>query len=125
MAANKQVRFGPVNITAAAANLFNPATLTGGVNAPGGANTYMLIKHLKVVNRGNTVPNFTLYVGATGGSASGTEVGFGTSKAVPANDSVEAWFGTGLRLDVADFLTGLASVTATLTIEGEGEVGVA
>jgi hypothetical protein len=117
---NKRFRFGPVNIAGAAGNLLNPATATGGVN--GGASAqYILLRKIRIVNRTGVAHNFSLYIGATGGSASGTEF-MGTAKNVPANDSVD-WSGE-LRLDAADFLSGLADTTACLTIEGEGEVGV-
>ena len=45
------------------------------------------------------------------------------AKNVAANDYVD-WYGA-LRLDSADFLVGGASANTTLTIQGEGEIGVA
>lgn len=122
MAANKIIRFGPVAFSAAAANLINPPTITGGVGLSGtNVNTYVVIRHLRIVNKTAAVATFSLFIGATGASAAGTEfVGSGLS--VAAN-SYSDWYGM-VRLDAADFLTGLASAASTLTIEGEGEIGV-
>jgi hypothetical protein len=124
MAANKKIRFGPVALGAAAANILNPPTVSGGVGvAPATTNTYILLKHIRVVNKTAGAVSFTLFIGATGGSAAGTEFG-GFGKSVPANDAIDMYF-ADFRLDVADFLTGLASAATSLTIEGEGELGAA
>lgn len=122
MAANKIIRFGPVALGASAANIINPPTLTGGAGLSGtNVNTYVVIRHLRIVNKTNAAATFSLFIGATGASAGGTEF-FGSGQSVAANNYVD-WYGM-VRLDVADFLTGLASAAATLTIEGEGEIGV-
>jgi hypothetical protein len=122
MAANKTIRLGPANLTGAAANVFNCAVTS--MAGPVGmtiAQPYMIIKHIRVVNRTAVAHNFELFIGATGGSASGTEfVGFDTN--VPANSYVD-WYGS-VRLDSTDFLTGKADTTATLTIQCEGEIGI-
>lgn len=123
MAANKQTRFGPVPIAAAVGNLFNPPTLGGGVNPPAGsAASYFIIRHLRVVNKSAAAVPVSLFIGATGVGAAGTEFAF-PAKSIPANDSVD-WYGA-VRLDIADFLTGLAGTVTTLVISGEGEIGVA
>lgn len=122
MAQNKQCRFGPVAIAAAAGNLFNPPTLAGGVNPPAGsAASYFILRHIRIVNKSALAVPVSLWIGATGGSAAGTEFAF-SAKSVPANDSVD-WYGA-VRLDTADFLTGLAGTVTTLVISGEGEIGV-
>lgn len=122
MAQNKQVTFGPVAVPAAAGNLFNPPTLAGGVNPPAGsAASYFLIKHLRVVNKTGVAVNMSAFIGATGGSAAGTEFGWSATP-VPANSYLD-WYGS-VRLNTADFLTGLASVVTSLVISGEGEIGV-
>lgn len=122
MASNKIVRFGPVALAAAAANILNPPTLAGGTGLAGtNANTYLIIKHLRVVNKTAAPVTASLFIGATGASAAGTEFGY-SAKSIPANDSVD-YYGMA-RLDAADFLTGLAGAAASLTIEGEGEIGV-
>lgn len=123
MAMNKKVRFGPIAVPNAVGNLFNPGTTTGGVNMPAGSgNLYFLLNHIRIVNKTGGAVTFSGYIGATGGSAAGTEF-LGTSLSVPANSYID-WYGA-LRLDVADFLTGVASAATSLTIEGEGEIGVA
>jgi hypothetical protein len=132
MAANKQVRFGPVALsTTTTTNVLNPPTLTGGVVAgTTNTNTYFLIKHARIYNRTTGALQAALWAGATGANAVGTETiapGIASAGAltngvsVPANSWVE-WFGN-LRLDVADFLVGGASA-AGLSLEGEGEIGV-
>lgn len=120
----KPFRFGPVAMAAAAANILNPGTTTGGVNSTAAPNASLriILTHIRVVNKTGVPATASLFVGATGGSAAGTEFAF-SAKSVPANDAVD-WNGR-MPLDVADFLTGLASGAATLTIEGEGEIGVA
>jgi len=122
--ANRTFRFGPLAVANAAGNLLNGTvtSLAGTVNITL-TQPVIYLKHIRAVNKTGAAATVSLYVGATGGSAAGTEVAF-NAKNVPANDSVDVYFGgAGLRLDSADFLTGLASAAATITIEGEGEVG--
>ena len=123
MAANKVIRFGPVAMSNSATNIINPPTLTGGTGLAG-TNTasYVILRHIRIVNKTAGAATATLYIGATGGSAAGTEF-LGTAISVAANSYVD-WYGQ-VRLDTADFLTGLASALTTLTIQGEGEIGVA
>lgn len=118
---NKRFRFGPVAVAAAAGNLLNPATAAGGVNA-GSSSQYIVLTHIRVVNKDSVSRNISLFIGATGGFAAGTEFAW-TAQPVAANSFLD-WFGA-VRLDAADFLTGLASAVTTLVISGEGEVGVA
>lgn len=123
MAQNKIVRFGPVSLGTSAANVLNPPTVSGGTGVAGtNAAAYLIVRHLRIVNKTTTAVPFSLWLGATGGSAAGTEF-MGTGQSVPANNFVD-WYGM-LRLDVADFLTGLAGTASALTIEGEGEIGIA
>lgn len=119
----KPFRFGPVALPNAAGNILNPGTTAGGVNCTAAPydKLRLIITHIRVVNKTGGAATFSLYIGATGGSAAGTEF-MGTAKNVPANDAID-WYGR-VPLDVADFLSGLASAAATLTIEGEGEIGI-
>lgn len=122
MAANKAIRLGPVAVANAVGNLFNPPTLTGGVNPPASSTaSYYILRHIRIVNKTAGAVTFSGYIGATGGSAAGTEF-LGTALSIPANSYVD-WYGA-LRLDTADFLTGVASAATSLTIEAEGEIGV-
>lgn len=123
MAANKAIRLGPVAVANAAANLFNPPTVTGGVNPPGvSTNTYYILRHIRIVNKTAGAVTFSGYIGATGASAAGTEF-LGTALSIAANSAYD--FYGAIRLDVADFFTGLASAATSLTIEAEGEMGIA
>jgi hypothetical protein len=122
MAANKAFRFGPVALTnTLTTNILNPPTLTGGTNAPG-TNTYLIIKHIRIVNKTAGAVTCSFWLGITAGNAAGTEV-IGNALSVAANSFVD-WYGL-LRLDVADFLVGGASANTSLSIQGEGEIGVA
>jgi len=123
MAANKSVRFGPIAVPNAVGNLFNPPILSGGVNPPSlSTASYVIMRHIRILNKTAGAVTFSGYIGATGGSVAGTEF-IGTGLSIPANSYVD-WYGA-VRLDTADFFTGVASAAASLTIEGEGEIGVA
>lgn len=118
---NTPFRFGPVALTNTyTTNILNPPTTTGGTGA-GTPNTYVILKHIRVVNKTGGAVSYRLWLGATGANAAGTEV-IGYDKSVAAN-SVDDWYGY-LKVKVADFLVGGASAATSLTIEGEGEMGV-
>lgn len=120
---NKPFRFGPVALSNSAANVLNPPTLTGGVGAShAGSNTRIILTHIRIVNKTGSAATFSFYLGATGATAAGTEV-IGIALSVAANSAYD-WVGR-LPIEVADFLVGLASAATTLTVEGEGEIGVA
>lgn len=119
---NKIFRFGPIALTnTLTTNLLNPPTATGGTNG-GSSSQYIILKHVRIVNKTAGAVTFTLYLGATGANAAGTEV-IGTALSVAANSAYD-WYGS-LRIDAADFLVGGASANTSLTIQGEGEIGVA
>lgn len=125
MASNKEFRFGPVALSATlTTNILNPGTTTGGVASTASPwdKLKIILKHVRITNKDTVARTFSLYLGATGANAAGTEV-IGTGKSIAAND-VYDWFGI-LPLYTADFLVGGASAATTLTIEGEGEIGVA
>ena len=121
MAANKVFRFGPVALTnTLTTNILNPPTATGGVNG-GSSPNYIVIKHFCITNKTAGAVTFSLWLGATGANAAGTEIRTGLS--IAANTAYDIY---GLfRLDAADFLVGGASAGTSLTIWGEGEIGVA
>jgi len=119
---NKAFNFGPIALTnTLTTNLLNPPTATGGVNA-GSSGNYIILKRLNIVNKTASAATFSLWKGATGANVAGTEV-IGQGQSIPAN-SYFPWSGY-LRLDVGDFLVGGASANNALTIEAEGEIGVA
>lgn len=121
MAANKLFRFGPIALTTAlTTNLLNPPTATGGVNG-GSSSMYIVLKHIRAVNKTAGAVTASFWLGATGGNAAGSEV-IGQALSVAANSFID-WYGL-LRLDAADFLVGGAGTATALSIEGEGEIGV-
>jgi len=121
MAANKVFRFGPVALSnTLTTNILNPPTASGGTNA-GSSSQYIVLRHIRVVNKTAGAVTCSFWLGATGANAAGTEV-IGQGLSVAANSYVD-WYGV-LRLDSADFLVGGASAATSLSIEGEGEIGV-
>lgn len=122
MAANKVIRFGPAALSNSAADILNcKVTSMAGPTGITIAQPYLIIRHIRIVNKTAGAVTFSLYIGATGGSAAGTEF-IGTALSVAANQAFD-WYGA-VRLDNGDYLSGNASALTSLTIEGEGEVGI-
>ena len=123
MAANKLFRFGPVALSnTITTNILNPAvtSLAGPIGFTM-TQPYLIIKHIRVVNKTAGAVTCSFWLGATGGNAAGSEV-IGIALSVAANSYID-WYGL-LRLDAADFLVGGASAATSLSIEGEGEIGL-
>jgi hypothetical protein len=121
MAANKTFNFGPVAMSATlTTNILNPPTAAGGTNA-GAAAQYIILKHMRILNKTAGAVTFSLWRGATGANAAGTEV-VGIGQSVAANSAYD-WYGI-MRFDAADFLVGGAGAATSLSIQGEGEIGV-
>lgn len=123
MASNKAWGFGPVALTTVlTTNILNPA-ITSLAGPVGFAMTqpYLILRHIRIVNKTALAATVSLWKGATGANAAGTEV-IAQGLSVPANSYVD-WFGL-LRMDAADFLVGGSGTTLSLTIQGEGEIGV-
>lgn len=119
---NKAFRFGPVALSnTLTTNILNPPTASGGTGA-GSSSQYIILKHIRIVNKTVGAVTFSLWLGATGANAAGTEV-IGTGLSIAANSAYD-WYGL-MRIDAADFLVGGASAATSLTIQGEGEIGVA
>ena len=114
MAGTPKRLFGPVALT---------TTLTTNVyaGASGSALLYDVILHIMIVNKTVSAATFSLWLGATGANAAGTEV-IGLGKSVAANDTFH-WYGR-LRMISTDFLVGGAGTATALTITGEGEQSV-
>lgn len=93
------------------------STLTTNVYNQGSALIYDIIKHIHVANKTGSAATFSLWLGATGGNAAGTELFNAVS--VPAN-SVYDWYGN-LKMLSTDFLVGGAGTATALTITIEGE----
>ena len=114
-----------IALTNVAADLYNPGTTTGGVNSTAAPmdKLYGIIKGISVCDKGGAGGSFTLYIGATGGSAAGTEIAKAVN--VPANSVVQLPVPSGgWRFGQADFLTGLAAANTTLVITINGEQGI-
>jgi hypothetical protein len=121
MAQNKMVVIGPLALTNTyTTNIFNPGTVTGGVNQ-GTPNCYFLCKKITVTNKTGGAVTYRLYRDATGGNTAGKELRY--DKSVAANSSDEI-FTPGLRFSPSDFLVGGASASTSLTIFLEGEIGI-
>ena len=123
MAANKTEIFGPVALTTTlTTNIVAPAA--AGASAVGytATATYILIRHIRIVNKTTSAATFTLYKGATGANTAGTEF-MGTATSVAANSFVD-WNGL-VRLEGTNgFLVGGAGTGTALTFTAEGEVGL-
>lgn len=123
MAANKVIRFGPVAMSATLTTNIVNCTVTSLAGPVGFTMTqpYLIWRHIRIVNKTAGAVTFTLYLGLTGANTAGTEV-IGTALSVAANSAFD-WYGL-LRMDAADFLVGGASAATSLTIQGEGEIGL-
>jgi len=123
MAANKLETFGPVALTTTlTTNIV--AAAAAGASAVGyvATATYIILRHIRIVNKTGGAATFSLWKGATGANAAGTEV-VGQGLSVPANSFVD-WYGA-MRLEGTNgFLVGGASALTTLTFQAEGEVGL-
>ena len=123
MASNKVFNFGPVALTTTlTTNVLNP-NITSVAGPVGFTMTqpYIVLRHIRIVNKTASAATFSLWKGATGANAAGTEV-IGTGLSVAANSAFD-WYGV-MRLDAADFLVGGSNTATALTIVGEGELGV-
>ncbi len=108
MAGQLKTIIGPVYITNAAANIYTPAAST----------IYTVLKHMHFTNVTVGAATFTLYIGGTGGSTGGTEI----FKLYPVAADSTYDFYCNIKMTSADFLTGLASASSTITIHISGEM---
>lgn len=95
---------GPAFLAASATDIYTP---------PNSA-VFVRINHIHIANVTAGAVTATLYVGATGGSAAGTEIMKGHS--VAANSEYDWYASPGLKMVSTDFLSGLASAGSSLTI---------
>lgn len=123
MAQNKGERFGPVALsTTLTTNIIAPAD--AGANAVGytASATRIRLTHIRIINKTGSPATFSLWLGATGGNAAGTEV-IGTARSVAANSEFD-WYGS-LWIENTKFLVGGAGTATALTFQAEGEVALA
>jgi hypothetical protein len=122
---NRKLNIGPVALTTTlTTNILNVgagarATPPVGFTDP---QFYALINHVHISNKTAAAATFSLWKGATGANAAGTEF-IGTGVSVPANSAVD-YYGQW-RFDSADFLVGGSGTTLALTITLGGELGAA
>lgn len=93
------------------------STLTTNVYNNTSSLIYDVIRHIHIANKTAGAVTFTLYLGATGANAAGTELFLAVS--IPANSYFD-WFGN-LKMLSTDFLVGGASANTSLTITLMGE----
>lgn len=108
MAGTIKRTFGPLALT---------TTMTTNVYNQASALIYDVIRHIHISNKTALAATFSLWLGATGGNAAGTELF--TAVSIPANDYLD-WYGN-LKMVSTDFLVGGAGTTLALTITGMGE----
>lgn len=96
---------GPAYIANAAADIYVP-----------GANKYGEVRHMHFVNKDSSARTFSLYVGATGGSAGGTEI----FKDQPLAIAGVYDYYCLQRQATTDFLSGVASAATAVVITVEG-----
>lgn len=120
---NRALRVGPVAMSATlSTTILN--TAIGSLSGPTGytqTQPYAILTHIRIVNKTAGPVSASLYIGASGASAAGTEFAF-NAYSVPANSYVD-WYGR-VRLESTDYLTGGASAGTSLTFEAEGEIGL-
>jgi len=107
MAGTIKRTFGPVALT---------VTLTTNIYNNTSALIYDVIRHIHVANKA-LADSFTMYLGATGANAAGTELFF--QYPVAAKQSYD-YYGA-LKMVSTDFLVGGSATTLTHVAYGEGE----
>ena len=123
MAQNKTLFFPPVALTnTLTTNILAPAAAgAGGVGYTATA-TYILLRHVRVTNKTAGAVTVSLWVGATGANAAGTEFAW-QATSVPANSYLD-WYGQQRLEGAAGFLVGGASANTSLSIQADGELGL-
>lgn len=122
MAANKIEKFGPVALSSTlTTNIVHPAAAGASGAGYTATATYILIKHIRIVNKTGSAATASLWLGATGANAAGTEV-IVQATSIPANSYLD-WYGQ-LRIASTEYLVGGAGTATALTFEAEGEVGL-
>lgn len=99
---------GPAYLANAAANIYNDAS----------AKVYTVIRKMHFVNVTAVDDVISIYIGATGGSAGGTQLF--EDYPIPANSEFNVY--GELRLDSTDFLTGNAGNANSIVVTLEGDL---
>lgn len=112
MAGGKPFKEGPEFVGTTSDDIYNPAS-----------GTYALVRHIHLVNQDSTPRTVSLWVGATGAEADGTEILEGYT--IAADNVFDMYFPSGLRLASTDFLVGTASAASMVIVTVTGELYVA
>lgn len=112
MAGTEKKLYGPAYVVTPVANIYVPSS----------ALIYGKIGHIRLVNASAAAATVTLYVGATGGSAGGTEILKDWNIAIAGEKDL--YFPAGLKLLSTQFLTGIASAGSAIVITVMGWEGV-
>lgn len=107
MGTNKRLA-GPAAMAASPTNIFNGPR----------SEIITTVRHVHILNKTGAPVTFSIFLGTTGASAAGTEV-MGSGTVVAANKPYD-WYGA-LDMLSTDYLVGLASAAASLTITVEGD----
>lgn len=120
---NRALRVGPVALSTTLTVTVLNCSLSALAGPTGYTQTqpYVILTHVRIVNKGSGAATVSLYIGASGADAAGTEFAF-NGYSVAQNSYVD-WYGR-VRLESTDYLTGGASASATLTFQAEGEIGL-
>lgn len=94
---------GPAYVASSAADLYVPASSA----------VYAMVYMIHLANTDSSARTVSLYIGATGGSAGGTELIKNLS--ISPNSFEPLAFHGGLKLISTTFLSGVASVASTIT----------
>lgn len=119
---NRLLKVGPVALT----TTLTTNILNGNVTSLAGpigftlTQPIIILRHIRITNKTASAATFSLWLGATGANAAGTEV-IGTGRSVAANSEFD-WYGM-LQLSNADFLVGGSNTATALTFQAEGEIG--
>jgi hypothetical protein len=122
MAANRLITIGPVALTTTlTTNVLNGAvtSLAGPVGITL-TQPIIILRHIRIVNKTGSAATFSLWLGATGANAAGTEF-IGIGKSVAANDAFD-WYGLA-QLTSTQFLVGGSNTATALAFHAEGEIG--
>lgn len=93
------------------------ATMTTNIFNASDSAIYSVVRHIHIVNKAVATVSFSLWLGATGGNAAGTELFTGHSVA-PGSEFDHY---CNLKMTSADFLVGGASAATSLTVVVTGE----
>lgn len=109
-----KIDFPPVYLPNAAGNLLN-CNITAETGPVGFtlSEPYLIVRHVRIINIDTGAHTISLYKGATGGSAGGTQFAWGNFSL--AAQQYDDWYGEE-RFNAADFLSGVADAASKVII---------